>query len=808
MRSSWRDLRYGARVLLKKPGFTLIAVLALALGIGANTAIFSVVMAVLARPLPYRESGRLVWLSQNNASLGVKETFLNPAEILDLREQAKSLEQVASWGTIAVNISNSGVGAPERVESIWATTNFLQTLGAQPMLGRDFTAGDGEKTGAAVIISHGLWRRRFGADPGVIGRKIKLGLPRDMMQAVGVIVGVMPPEFQFPPRVEVWMAYQHEGGWRGGSHNERTIARLKPGLTIAQAQAEISVIARNEAQQYPDTNAGWGITVTPFRDYLFGSANVALPLLLGAIGFVLLLACANIANMQLSRAAARAPEIAVRLAVGASRARIIRQLLTESLLLSVAGGAVGWLLALGGLELLRALGPDSIPRLKDAALDSQAIGFTGALSAFTCLLFGLAPAWKASGPDLQSALKNIGRTSAGAPGRRRIHSALIIGQVYLALTLLTGAGLLIKSFWKLQAVSPGFDSDHVLAASVALSFVDYPNGDTPRRAAYFRQALERVQRLPGVESVGAISHLMFGGRTLQFNFKIPGQEASASRQETLADYRVVTPSFFETLRIPLKRGRIFTERDTLQTPFVYLINEAFARTYFPGRDPLGVVMDGPLLAGEIIGVVGDVRHRGFDAGPTPTFYASYQQHATFPVMNFVIRASTDLEHLASDIRRALQPIDPNQMVFNVRPLQTFLTESTAQRRFNTLLLGLFATLALLLAVAGIYGVIVYAVALRIHEIGVRIALGARPTDALKLIMSQGMTPALIGVGIGLLASAGLTRLMVNLLFEVSASDPMTFVMIALSLTLIALLACYVPARRATKVDPMIALRSE
>jgi len=805
----WQDMRYGARVLLKKPGLTLIAVLTLALGIGANTAIFSVVMAVLARPLPYQDSGRLVWLSQNNASLGVRETFLNPAEILDLREQAKSLEQVASWGTLAVNISDSGVGAPERLEGIFATTNFFQTLGAPPMLGRDFTTGDGEMTGAAVIISHGLWRRRFGADPGAIGQKIKLGLP-NWMQGVGVIVGVMPPEFEFPPRVEVWMTYQHEGGWRGGSHNERTIARLKPGVTIAQAQAEISLIARNEAQQYPDTNADWGITVTPFRDYLFGGANVALPLLFGAIGFVLLLACANIANMQLSRAAARAQEIAVRLALGASRARIVRQLLTESLLMSVAGGAVGLLLALGGLELLRALGPDSIPRLKDAALDSQAIGFTVLVSALTSLLFGLAPAWQASGPDLQSALKNTGRTSTGAPGSRRIHSALIIGQVSLALTLLTGAGLLIKSFWKLQAVSPGFVSDHILAAGVALSFADYPIEDQPRREAYFRQALERIQRLPGVECAGGISHLMFGGRTWQFPFEIQGQEPAASRQDTLADYRVVTPSFFETLRIPLKKGRVFTERDTRQTSFVYLINETFARMYFPGRDPLGkiLIIDGIVPAGQIVGVVGDVRHRGFDAEPAPTIYVSYQQHATSPYMYFLIRASANPERLASDVRRELQPIDPNQVVYNVQPLRGFLSDSTAQRRFNTLLLGLFAAMALLLAVGGIYGVMAYAVTLRTHEIGVRMALGARPSDALKLIIRQGMTPALIGVGIGLLASAGLTRLMANLLFEVSASDPMTFVMIALSLTSAALLACYAPARRATKVDPLIALRCE
>jgi len=803
----WQDLRYGARMLWKNPGFTLASVVTLALGIGAVAAVFSVALAVLARPLPYCETGRLVWLTNKNASLGVKETFLNESDILDLREQAKSLEQVASWGTLAVNVSDSGVGAPERIEGVYATTNFFQTLGAQPSLGRDFTPTDGEKTGAEVIISHGLWRRRFGGDPGIIGQRIKMGLP-DWMGAVGTIVGVAPPGFQFPARIEIWMAAQLDRSPRGGSHNDRTIARLKQGVTVEQAQTEISVIARNQGRQYPDTNAGWEITATPFRDYLFGGANVALPLLLGAVGCLLLLACANIANMQLSRASARQKEIAVRLALGAGRTRIVRQLLTESLLLSVAGGIAGLLLAMGGLSLVRAMGPDSIPRLKEAAIDFQSIGLAAMLSGLTSLLFGLAPAWQASSPDLQRALKDSGRTTAGAPVHRRIHSALIVAQVSLALALLAGAGLLIKSFWKLQAVSPGFDSDHILTAAVALSFVDYPNGDTPRRAAYFRQALERLQRLPGVESVGAISQLMFGGRTWQVSFRILGR--AEDRQGTLADHRVVTPSFFETLRIPLKKGRVFTEWDTLQTPFVCLINESFARTYFPGIDPIGqrLSADDYMPVGEIIGVVEDFRHRGLDADPAPTFYVSYRQHSTFVYMNFVIRSSGDPGSLASAVRRELQAIDPGQVVFNVRPLENFLSDSTAQRRFNTLLLALFAALALSLAVAGIYGVMAYAVAQRTHEIGVRIALGAQPSDTLKFIIKQGMAPALTGIAIGLVASAGLTRLMSNLLFEVSATDPSTFALIASLLALVALLACWIPARRATKVDPMIALRDD
>ena len=811
MQTLWQDLRYGARMLWKNPGFTIVAVITLALGIGANTAIFSVVNALLFRPLPFRDPERLVWIANTGTTGGLSSVTIRVANFNDWRAQNKSFEDLAAYFAFFDYGSYNliGVGEPERLIGVGVSQNFFALLGVPPLLGRGFNEEECRWNGSpAVILGHAYWVRRFAADPAVIGRSLTLN------DKSTTVVGVMPPTFDFASafspgsRVDILTPFpltQETDRW---GNTLAVIGRLKPGVTIAQAQSEFDLLNRQLKQAHPE-RWGLGAKMSGLQEQISGRFRRAFLVLFGAVGCVLLLGCANIANMQLSRAAGRASEIAVRLALGAGRARIIRQLLTESLLLSVVGGALGLLLALGGLELLRALGPDSIPRLKEATIDSWAIGFTAVLSALTSLLFGLAPAWQISKPDLQEALKESGRTAAVARPRR-LHNALIIGQVSLALTLLTGAGLLIKSFWKLQSVSPGFDSDHILTAAAALSYSDYPNGDTQRRAAYFRQALERVRSLPGVESVGAISHLMFGGRTWQFPFEIKGREPLLSRQETLADFRVVTPAFFETLRIPLKKGRVFIERDSPQTPSVCLINETFARAYFPGRDPLGerLEVDGLLPASEIIGVVGDIRHRGLDAGPAPTIYITYLQHAFQPIMYLMIRTTGDPDNLASDVRRELQPIDPGQVIFHVQPLRNFLTESTAQRRFNALLLGLFAALALLLAVAGIYGVMAYTVTLRIHELGVRIALGAQSSDVLKLIIRQGMAPALTGVGIGLIAAAGLTRLMTNLLFEVSAGDPATYTPIALFLTFVDLLACWIPARRATKVDPLVALKCE
>jgi len=803
MSTLWQDIRYSARMLVKRPGFTLVAIITLALGIGASTAIFSVVHAVLIRPLPYRNSDRVVWLSNRNPALGVSGTFLNDADILDYRDQAQSFDQIASWGTLPLNLY--GAITPERVEGVYVTTNFFQTLGVMPVLGRDFTEGDGHENSA--IISYALWQRQFGGERSVIGRKVNLGTRENQSST---IVGVMPAELNFPQGADLFItsAIDRADTPRGGSHNSRTIARLKPNVTVEQAQSEISALARRQAEEFPDTNAGWDVAVMPFREYLFGSALTALPMLFGAVVFVLLIAGANVTNLQLGRAVSRRKEIAVRLALGSGRWRIVRQSLVESLLLAVGGTGLGLVLAQWGLAAFRTLGPQSVPRLRTAAISLPVLEFAVGVTLLTAIIVGLVPALQTSRSDLQSALKQ--GHSLGTTPRRSNHfrRSLVVTQMALALVLLVGAGLLIKSFWRLQAVTPGFQSENVLSAGLSLSFGDYP--DSARRALLFRQATEKLAELPGVTSVGAISHLPFGGRTLQQPFSIKGQSPLTAKNEAVADYRVVTPSFFETLHIPLKKGRGFDEHDTAETPHVLVINEAFARTYFPGRDPIGARLEGDadFIKGEIVGVVGDVKHRGLDAEALPAFYVSYRQSSTFPIMNFLVRSQNDPASLTLSVQRVLQTLDARVVVFNVRPFEDFVADSVTPRRFNLWLLGAFAVLAVVLALAGIYGTMSYAVAQRTRELGIRVALGAQRRDVLKLIVGEGMKLIVVGIGIGVLGAFALTRLMKSLLFAVSASDPLTFVVIALLLMSIALLACWFPARRATKVDPLVALRYE
>ena len=780
-----------------------MAVITLALAVGASTAVFSVVHAVLIRPLPYQNSDRLVWLSNHNSTLGVSGAFLNTADILDYRDQAQSFDQIAAWGTLPLNLY--GALAPERVEGVYVTTNFFQTLGVVPVLGRDFTEAEGHENSA--IISYGLWQRQFGGDTSVIGRKVNLGTRENQSST---IVGVMPAELDFPQRADLFMtwAIDRADTPRGGSHNSRTIARLKPNVTVEQAQFEIGELARRQAEQFPDTNAGWDVAVVPFREYLFGSAQTALPMLFGAVVFVLLIACANVTNLQLGRTLSRRKEIAIRLALGAGRWRIVRQSLTESLLLAISGSCLGLLLAQWGLVALRALGPESVPRLRTASINASVLEFGVGVTLLTAIIVGLVPALQASRSDVQAALKD--GNSLGTTPRRsnQFRRSLVITQTALALVLLVGAGLLIKSFWKLQAVTPGFQPEHVLSAGLSLSFGDYP--DSPRRAVLFRQATEKLAALPGVVSVGAISHLPFGGRTLQQPFSIKGQSRLTGKNEAVADYRVVTPSFFETLRIPLKKGRGFDEHDTAEKPQVFVINEAFARTYFPGRDPIGARLesDNDLIKGEIVGVVGDVKHRGLEAEALPAFYVSYRQSSTFPIMNFLVRSQGDPASLTVAVQRALQSLDARGVVFNVRPFEDFVADSVTQRRFNLWLLGAFAVLAVVLAVAGIYGTMSYAVAQRTREVGIRVALGAQGRDVLKLVVGEGMKLIVVGLGIGLLGAFALTRWMRSLLFGVSVTDPLTFVVITMVLMFVALLACYIPARRATKVDPLVALRYE
>ena len=795
-------------MLAKKPGFTLVAVLTLALGIGANTAIFSVVMAVLIRPLPYAEPERLLWLANTNPSLGVSETFLNPDDIIDYREQAESLEQVASWGTYPVNLS--GGRNPERVESIYVTTNFFRTLGVKPMLGRDFLPEEGEDGSGVVIISHGLWQRQFGGDPEIIGRKIVImGNANQPAQ----VIGVMPAELDFPARVDLFETYEiKERTGRGGTHNDRTIARLKPGVTVAQAQAELSAIAQRQAQQFPDTNRGWDVVVVPFQEHVFGSATVALPLLLGAAAFVLLISCTNVAGLQLARALSRHKEIAVRLALGASRGHIVRQLLIESLMLSAPGGALGLLLAMWAIDALRAFGPQSLPRLNEVSLDTQALAFTAVLSVTTGLLFGVVPALLSAKLDLTDMLKDPGGVSSGGSQRHRFRSALVISQFALAMVLMVGAGLMIKSFWRLHQTSPGFQPEQLLTAGLSLNMADYR--DLDKRRQFYRQALDRVAGLPGVETAAAVSHLPFGGRTLQLAFRVEGREPVSVENQSLTDYRVVSPSFFDTMRIPLKGGRAFAEQDAEKAPIVYLVNETFAHTYFPGGDPVGSRIrlgNEGQWRGEVVGVVGDVKHRKVETEALPTIYACYLQSPplpSFPILNFIARTADHSETMRASIREELLRTDSDQVVFYVRPMTDFIADAVAQRRLTMLLLALFALLAIVLASVGIYGLMSYLVMQRRQEIAIRRALGAQPRDVLLLVIGQGVRMSVLGGAIGIALSLALSRVLSSLLYGVSATDPFVFAGIPILLLVVALLACYIPALRAMKVAPIAALRGD
>ena len=777
----------------------------LALGIGANTAIFSIVLTVLIRPLPYAGAERVVWLSNRNATLGVNGAFLNPADILDFREQSQSFENIAAWGTLPVNLY--GAKSLERVESIYVTPNFFRTLGVRSQLGRDFAEVDEPET--TVIISHGLWLRQFGGDQSVIGRKITFGLNDNETY---IIVGVLPAETNFPARIDVFTATEitHENSSdRGGSHNWRTIGRLKPGVSIEQAQAEINTLAQRQAELYADTNKNWQVQVQSLRDYLFGNSRMALLLLFGAVAIVLVIACANVANLQLGRIHSRRRELAVRLALGAGRFRIVRQFLIENLLLSVLGGTVGVFVASACLSAVRTLGPDSIPRLTDSSLSLPAFCFALAISCFSTILFGLFPAFQASRLELNDALKDSHNHGSTPRRSNRVRRTLVVAQIAFALILLTGAGLVVKSFWRLQAVDPGINGEHLLTAGLSLSFGDYPNG-SPQRTQLFHQALDTLSTLPGVTSVGAISHLPLGGRTMKQPLRIAGETNNKKADERVTDYRVVTPSFFETAGVQLKKGRLFDDRDREDTPQVFVINEAFARAYLAGREPVGVLLDGDtqFVKGEIVGVVASIKHRSLELDAEPALYVSYQQSATFPIMNFVVKTKIDPSSLIVPVQQRLQALDSRGVVFNVRPFEQFVADAVAPRRFNLWLFSAFGFLAALLAAAGIYATMNFAVVQRHREIGIRMALGAQKSAVMKLILGEGSILVSAGLLIGFSASLALNQLMKSLLFDVSATDPLIYFLTATLVITIALIASSLPARRATKIDPIQTLRSE
>ena len=806
----FQDLHFGLRMLLKKPGFSLIAVFTIALGIGANTAIFSVVNAVLLRPLPYSNAERIVAIQE--ISKEGKRIQVTPANFLDWRAQNTVFEHLAAIFTRGSNLA--GENGADRINLAVTSANFFDVFGAQPERGRLFLPED-EQAGHApiVVIGHALWQRRYGGDPNIVGQSITLD------GTIYTIAGIAPAGFQYPDKTEAWlppvrlapavnqtMDVTKVRGWGFLS----AVALLKPGVALQQAKDEMEGITARLREQYPETNNNRFNRVVGLHEHLVGDTSTVLWLLLGAVCFVLLIACANVANLMLVRATARQKEIAIRTALGASRLRIVRQLLTESVMLAVTGGAVGLLLAWWGVDLLARLLPKDFPRLLDINLDFKVLGFTIVVSLITGVVFGFAPAWQVSRADVHESLKENSR-GAGGGVRNRLRSLFVVAEVALSLVLLVGAGLLFRTFLQLQSVKTGFDPQRVLTLRLSPSGTNFK--EDPQFMAYYKQVEERLRSIPGVEAVGAINTLPLAkGPTL--GFRVEGRAQLSVDQWPHANYRSVSPDYFRALSIPVAQGRAFEERDNASGRLVVLINQAAAESNFAGENPVGKRIgfgatdrNNQPVWFEIAGVVANVRSLELQEDPTPEVYFCALQD-TFAEMSFVIRSQIEPAGLAATAREVAQDVDPQQPVVAIRTMENIVSESVTQPRFNVTLLGVFGGIALTLSAAGIYGVTSYTVTQRTHEIGIRMAVGARETDVLRLMMRQGLKPAVAGLAIGLVAAIGLTRLMKSLLFGVSATDPLTFAAFALLLLGVALIACYFPARRATKVDPMIALRHE
>ncbi|HKS41431.1 MAG TPA: ABC transporter permease [Blastocatellia bacterium] len=801
MESLFQDIRYGVRTLFKNPGFTAIAVIALALGIGANSAIFSVVNAVLLRPLPFDQPEQLVLVWEKRPALGRVRNPASPPDFVDWRAQNQVFEDMAAFVGRGFNLT--GGDEAERIDGAAVSPSMFQILRAQPRIGRAFQ-DDEDKPGqdSVVILSNGVWQRRFGASPDIVGKTVKLN---DQSYTV---IGVMPADFIFPnSRTEVWVPLtlsQEELNNRGG-HSLNVAARLKQGVTLEQAQENMNTIASNLEQQY-QVNTGHGVNVFQLYEEVVANARPALFVLLGAVALVLLIACANIANLLLARGSTRQKEIAIRTALGARRGRIVRQLLTESVLLALAGGLIGTLLALQGLSLLLAIGADSIPRVKEIKLDTTVLAFTLVVSFVTGLLFGIIPALQTSKPNLNESLKEGGRSASASFSRNRVRSLFVIAEVAICLVLLISAGLMIKSFTRLTSIGTGFNSENVLTVNVALASSKYK--EDQQVTSFYQQTLERISALPGVKSSATVAALpLFGGFGSRY-FGIEGRPPQPPGQGYNANVNVSSPGYFQTMNIPLIAGRDFDERDVMKAPEVTIINQEMARRYWPDEDPIGkrlAVGNGPWRT--VVGVVGDVKQAALDVETRPEmFWPYYQMGLTFATI--VVRTTNEPEAMTAAVRSEIQAIDKDLPVYKIKTMDQIVSESVSSGRLNMLLLGTFGGLALVLAAVGLYGVMSYSVTQRTREIGIRMALGANSKDVMKLVVGQGVMLTLIGVAVGLGAAVGLTRLMSSLLYGVSATDAVTFIAISVLLTGVASLASYIPARRATKVDPMVALRYE
>lgn len=815
MEALWQDLRYGLRALRKQPGFTFIAIMTLALGIGANTAIFSVVNAVLLKPLPFSQPEQLVRVYGEFLALNTNQMGLSVPEYTDFQQQTQSF--IASGvfdGSGSANLAPEESGTPERVERAMFTPEMFAVLQAAPMLGRVFTAEEAQAgRDAVVVLSHDLWQRRFGGKPEAIGQKLMIS------GRSSTIIGVMPPGFAFPAKAEMWQPLwfppEMREPQRRGARGLEVLARLKPGISLRQAQTELNQLGANLTQQYPQNYSGqrrYRMLVTPLLEDVVGELKPALLLLLGAVGFVLLIACANVANLLLARAATRRQEMAVRLALGAGRGRLVRQLLTENVLLGLAGGAAGLLLALWGVQMLLRFAPDNLPRLSAVSLDGRVLAFTVLASLLTGVIFGLVPALQAARADVNDALRESGRTGTGAR-QQRLRHLFVVAEIALALALLTGAGLTLKSFWRLQSVDPGFNPDGVLTMRLLLPFSTHPQ--PTQRATFFRQVLEQMRALPGVASAGAVSRIPMAPGNNSGTMTGEHSAIGPNDPQVETEMRWASPDYFQTLGIALLKGRDFNDADSIGAQPVAIVDESFARRFYPNEDPLGkrIKRGAPNSTRPwktIIGVVRPIRNQRLDATSLPQAYFPVLQEADEMFnLSFALRTTGgDPAALTQSLRTAVLAVDRTQPIFDVKPLRQIVGDSIALKRLALLLLSVFAVVALLLAAVGVYGVMAYSVTQRTHEIGIRLALGAQTSDVLRLVLKQGLRLTCVGVAVGWLVALSLTRLLSALLYGVSPTDPLTFGSVALLLTAIALVACYLPARRAAQVDPLIALRYE
>jgi putative ABC transport system permease protein len=806
-----QDIKYGIRTLLKRPGFTAIAVITLALGIGATTAIFSVVQSVLLRSLPYGAGDRLVMVWEHNRTRNRPQNVINLGNFFDWKEQNHVFDDMAAFFDLSAKLT--GDGEPEELPTQIATPNLFVVLGVNAVMGRTFTPDDG-KPGQpdVVVISYGLWQRRFGGDQNIIGRHLQLN-NRDAS-----VIGVLPRDFSWHitrtsmsvKPAEMWRAWQisDDARQRQGRF-AMAVGRLKPGVSVETAQAEMNTIAARLEQAYPEFDTNWGVNLVPLRTQFSGEIRRALFILLGAVGFVLIIACANVANLLLARGITRRKEIGVRAALGAGRQRIVRQLLTESLVLAIFGGALGLLFAWLGTGLLVALSPAELFGPAKVGINAPVMLFALGVSLLTGIIFGLLPAFQTTRFNLHDSLKEGGRNAGGTGAGHRLRDIFVAAEIALALVLLIGAGLLIRSFTRLQAVDPGFDAQNLLTMTVNVPSWKYDNDR--KIIDFFRQSIFQLKSLPEVESVGAISFLPFNGPHSGTGVEVEGKPKRPPGQGLTTGVCVTDENYFHAMKMQLRQGRLFTSQEATEERHVVVVNESFAQKNLPGENPIGkrvtINMKDKNVPSEIIGVVSDSKHMSLEGETEAMAYWPHPE-LTYPYMTFVIRTKGEATNVTAAARNVIHTIDPNQPIGDVATMQQLISKSIARSRFNTVLLAVFAVVALLLAAVGTYGVMSFAVTQRTHEFGIRMALGARALDVVRLVLRRGMLLAAVGILTGLAASFLLTRLMTALLFEVRPTDTITFVAVTMSLILVSLLACYLPARRATRVDPLVALRYE